>query len=53
MPGDLVERMVKVCRWAGEGKLVDGVRRLMGGGRKRGLANREKQATTLILRSGS
>jgi hypothetical protein len=36
MPGDLVERVVEACRWAGEGKLGDGVKRLIGAKRARG-----------------
>jgi len=36
MPGDLVERVVDACRWAGDGKLGDGVKRLMGAERARG-----------------
>jgi hypothetical protein len=37
-PADLVERVVEACRWSGEGKLGDGdgVKRLMGWGRRRG-----------------
>jgi RCC1 and BTB domain-containing protein len=36
MPADLAERVVEACRWSGEGKLGDGVKRLMGWGRRRG-----------------
>jgi hypothetical protein len=46
VPGDLVERLLETCMWAGEGppemigrhtwKLGEGVKRLMGGVRARG-----------------